>query len=247
MDRNHYKTAGGTILALASLFFVFFFSVPTAHAGDLIYSNTATTSTFTSNRFQTVIDCDVLDSSISEFRFFFSDRGVVSTSTLSIDSVDYGTYVHPVNTTQQWHTVVLTSDFDCTAGQGQVLVQMAGSASGGSYSVRGTGGFNTTQVSGTIFGTNGITTSTTTVKVALMIYSGDTIVPPRVFSFPEPVFQGKIRVATTTCTNDDVSSECVTLYTPEYYYHDWLLVQMMIIFLLSFIPLGFFFNRVHSK
>jgi len=246
MDRNRYHIAGSTFLALASLFVGFLFVPLTAHgAGDLIYDNSATTTANTSGRFQTVVDCDVVDSTISEMWFWYSDRNVNATSTLTIDSVTYSTYHHPVNNTSQWHHLVFTSDFDCTAGVGQVLVEMAGNVSG-AYSVRGSTGFNTTQVSGTIYASNGITVSTTSTKVALRIYSGDTLVVPRVFSFPEPVFQGKIRVATTTCTNTDTTADCVTYYTPEYYYHDWLLVQLVIIFLLSFTVYGFFFNRTHT-
>lgn len=227
---------------------LFLFCSTPVFAGALVYEQTATTTAQTSNRFQTVIDCDVLDSTISEMWFWFSDRNVVSTSTLTIDGATTSVYKHPVNNTQQWHQLPFTSDFDCSAGQGQILVQMVGSAaSGGSYSVRGESGFNSTQVSGTIYSSNGTSVATTGVKVAIKIFEGEPPPEPppvRPVTPPPSLETGLVtRYSTSTCSVVASDTVCVLEYIPEFYYLDWLLVNLFIIFLLSFTAIGFFMNR----
>lgn len=230
------------------VFFLILFAAPVQQvfAGALVYSQTATTSSFTSGRFQTVIDCDVLDSTISEVWFFYSDRGVNATSTLTFNGATTSIYHHPVNNTFQWHNLPLTSDFDCTSGKGTVLIQMEGNVNG-SYSVRGEYGFNTIQTSGTIYASNGLSVSTTSVKVAIQIFDGDPPDPPppvRPVTPPPLLETGLVtRYSTTTCTSVTTTSLCVTEYIPEFYYLDWLLVNIFIIFLLSFTVIGFFMNR----
>jgi len=78
--------------------------------------------------------------------------------------------------------------------------------------------------------------------------TSSTSTPPRPTDPPPEIFWGQIvRVATTTCDYSTSTSVCYTSYVPEFYYLDWLLVNIVIIFLLSFTVIGFFMNRTLRK
>jgi len=68
--------------------------------------------------------------------------------------------------------------------------------------------------------------------------------PPEPTPLPPPIPGALItRTATTTCETTASSSMCITEYKPEFYYHDWIFVNMIQIFLLSFMVIGYFMNR----
>lgn len=56
------------------------------------------------------------------------------------------------------------------------------------------------------------------------------------------------RFATTSCVvSSSTSSECVTEYTVDVTYLDWLLIMLVLIFLLSLPAIGFFMNRFYPR
>lgn len=70
------------------------------------------------------------------------------------------------------------------------------------------------------------------------VVNGDPDYQPSLEYFWSPVFDN----ATTTCTPDGSSTVCVSTQELQISYHDWLLVNLFIIFLLTLSTVGIFFS-----
>jgi len=62
------------------------------------------------------------------------------------------------------------------------------------------------------------------------------------------MFDTPVRYATSTCQDGTSSSTvCVYEYYPEIYFHDWLVVSLIVVFLLAVPVVGFYLNQFHKK
>jgi len=227
------------------IFGVVFFLFSPLFADAQVYTQTATPGAQTSKNVLITIDCSYLNSTISEVWLYYSDRGLVSTSTLSFGSVVYATTTDSATNVAGWKHIPLSSDFNCLSGTTTMNYK---SNVSGSYSMRGTSTYDSFQIAPTCIKNTGACLATSTIaRLALQVFAGTPPTPPapvRPVTPPPEIFSGLVtRYSTTSCSGSATASTCVMEYVPEVYYLDWLLVNLFIIFLLSFTVIGFFMQR----
>jgi len=233
------------------LLFLLLLLYPSASFADVVYEQTSTTTIRTSTEMSVDIICDNVQTNIDSVTiytrwlvsgktvtFFIDDFAIIATSTVTETNNSYKTFV--VDPPIPCYTG--TSTFKWKSSDLNTLTFRA---------IGTTGSYDSVQASSTVYGTNGTYNNGTLTRLALSISGTDTPPPPELFrdvTPPPPLETGLLyRTSTTTCNIAPSSSECVTQYVPEIYYLDWLLVNIFIIFLLSFTAIGFFMSRTLNK
>jgi len=237
---------GTRLLCFSILFFGASFSYSNAQVE--LYSNTATTSANTTNKVEIPINCLFVNGDISRVDLFYQKRsGLSATTTLSINgSVLFTAPIVAGNATYQWYEHQLTSSFPCSSGYATITLESSLTGSNNRFFViRGSSATTSVQYTNTKYSYPVTPTiSYTPTSTAIILYSDGTPPPPPPHPLPPPISGALItRIATTTCVGSSTSSTCSTAYIPEFYYLDWIFVNMIQIFLLSFMVIGYFMNR----
>jgi len=236
--------------------FAIFFVFPSfADAQTILYSYTATSSSNTTNKVEIPIDCAFVNGDISRVDLFYQKRnGTTATTTLAWNGVVMSTTTATTgDAVYRWYEHTLSSSVPCSSGYATITLESSLTSSGGRhFIVRGDSATTTVQYSRSKYSYPTVPTiSYTPTSTAIILYSDGTPppTPPTPPTPPPPILPPSItRTSTTTCdtiyaTSTLASTTCTTIYIPEVYFLDWIFVNMMIIFLLSFTVIGFFMNR----
>lgn len=231
----------------------FFFSSQIALAVDpLVYSLTSTTTVKQGQRLEVKIDCNNLQTNISQIDLYTRWSSNSIGFTFSIASTTY--YSTTTNTaalpsTGKFVSMPVVPNVSCYSGTTTLVFAAPAPLNQNVFYVYGNStGFDSIQASTTIY-LNYPTPNQGSVKSAsIKIYGTSTAptppLPPRPVTPPPEIYSGLVtRYSTTSCSGSATASTCVMEYVPEVYYLDWLLVNLFIIFLLSFTVIGFFMQR----
>jgi len=227
-------------------FSILFFGASFSYSNAQVYTQLATSSAAIADIWTANINCSVYNNTIEQIDVYMKGRSSaigVPEATISFDGVKKATTTITKDDVYRWYSFIFNSQVSCTSGTSTILITAVSTASG-NFTFAGTTTVNST-ISSTTLLNRPSTIRTTPKALAMMIYSGTPPTPDPIPHPNPPPIQGALitRNATTTCVGSSTSSTCSTAYIPEFYYLDWIFVNMIQIFLLSFMVIGYFMNR----